>query len=500
MQFVIDSTPIIEFGNLPFPLMFWRLFVNVGWIPIGIAFLWGAKEMWMRRIQDKWREKNGIYTLLAVDIPKGNEQSPKAIENMFTYLAGARKSSNLIDKYWDGEVQWRFSLEIISIEGYTQFIIYTPVNYRNSVESAIYSQYPGAEVTEIEDYTKGFPTKFPDEEYDIWGSEFIQTNDKMYPIKTHLDFYHPDAGPYEPKFKDPMATLMDLNSSMGKGEHLWHQIIIVPKDYDWMDQGDREISKILKEKVGSEKKIVDKITNSILKFFDGIANILAEIFGIYFFASDSESEEELESLKMVQLKPKDRKRVEGIQRKISNTAFDVKIRMVYMAKKNVFNKPKAKNGFAGYIKQFADLDLNNLKQDGDKTTTVTSYFLKDRRLNVRKNNIINAYIKRSDIIGMNPGLMNIEELATLWHFPIESSVKAPQIQKTPATKVQPPMGLPETEEEETYPSDSAAEILSSDKEESSTESSLSSRKNQNKHTSQSYSEKKGAPPDDLPIE
>ncbi|RLC36000.1 hypothetical protein DRH27_05950, partial [Candidatus Falkowbacteria bacterium] len=39
-------------------------------------------------------------------------------------------------------------------------------------------------------------------------------------------------------------------------------------------------------------------------------------------------------------------------------------------------------------------------------------------------------------------IYNIEELATLWHFPVEASVKAPLIQKAPGRKAEPPMSLP----------------------------------------------------------
>lgn len=40
------------------------------------------------------------------------------------------------------------------------------------------------------------------------------------------------------------------------------------------------------------------------------------------------------------------------------------------------------------------------------------------------------------------GVLNTEELATLWHFPIESVVKAPLIQKAPGRKAEPPSSLP----------------------------------------------------------
>ena len=42
--------------------------------------------------------------------------------------------------------------------------------------------------------------------------------------------------------------------------------------------------------------------------------------------------------------------------------------------------------------------------------------------------------------------MDIEELATLWHFPLEANVKAPFIQKAPGRKADAPASLPIFEE------------------------------------------------------
>jgi hypothetical protein len=41
---------------------------------------------------------------------------------------------------------------------------------------------------------------------------------------------------------------------------------------------------------------------------------------------------------------------------------------------------------------------------------------------------------------------NVQELATIWHFPIESVVRAPLIQKAPGRKAEPPIALPMAEE------------------------------------------------------
>jgi hypothetical protein len=364
--------------------------------------------------------------------------SPKAVENIFTYFGGAHSSPNFVDKYWIGKVQLSFSFEIISIEGYTQFLIRTPEQYKNLVESAVYSQYPDAEITEVNDYTEGFPKKFPDEEYDLWGTEWILKNKWVYPFKVYKEFEIQSAIKGEATFIDPMASLMDLCSSIEKGENLWFQIIVIPLGFDWIEEGDKEISKILGEE-DRDPLFVNKIIDSLL---DGITKLSEGVYSMWSDIESKSKETKDESLRMMNLKPKEKKQVEAINEKCSKLGFEIKMRTVYITKKELMNKPKAANGFVGYMKQFASLDLNNIKLDMDKTTTSVGFLMQESRLKKRKNSIINNYINRDRLAGRKPYVLNIEELATLWHFPLESFVKAPLIQKAPGRKAEAPMSLP----------------------------------------------------------
>lgn len=439
MDIAVDLTPIYSFLQLPPYEMFIQMFLLFGWIPILLVFLFGFKEIWMNYIQEKYYMTQK-FILLAIDIPKGNTQSPKAVENIFTYLTGIHRNPNLIETYWSGEFVLSFSLEIVSIGGYTQFLIRTPAQFKNLVESAIYSQYPDAEITEVDDYTRDIPTKYPDNEYDVWGTEFVQSKNSAYPIKTYEEFLHTMGAPEE-QFKDPMAVFMDLCSSLRAGEQLWYQILISPLGFDWMKIGDEEVKKILGEKVAPKDNIADKLINVIL---GGIGAISGLFFGA--LGGAEVKKEEKDAFKMFNLKPNEKKRMEAIYQKISKPGFAFKSRFVYAAKKDAMNKGKVVNGFVGYIKQFADLDLNNLKPDSKYTQTSAQYFFINQRLNERKGKIVRNYRNRTMDSGMAPGIMNTEELATLWHFPIEAVVRAPLIQKAPGRKGEPPISLPIEEE------------------------------------------------------
>lgn len=454
---------------------------------MAVVFLWGAKEIWLKYRRMKWGAQQK-FKLLAIDIPRSNEQTPKAVENMFSYIAGAHGSINLIEKWWEGKFQLSFSLEIVSIEGYTQFLIHTPEPFRDMVESAVYAQYPDAEITEVNDYTEGIPLNYPDDEYDLYGAEFIQHKNSAYPIKTYKEFEHQMGAP-ETQYKDTMAALMDLCSSLIKGEQLWYQIILIPIDFEWVKVGDEEVKKILKEKNGS-KNIADKIVDSIIGFMGAVSEVIVPLWG-----DIEEKDEKADVLKMMNLKPKEKKQVEAIHEKISKLGYQCKIRVVYLAKKEVLNKPKVFGGFVGFIKQFATLDLNNIKPDTKITGTKASYFFVKSRVLAKKNKLIRNYVKREDTAGRKPGIYNIEELATLWHFPIQSVVKAPLIQKAPGRKAEPPMSLPFEEQisgERTLDPLFSQNLQTAD---------IDLKKTQQDNLSAigEQEEEKGAPPENLPF-
>ncbi|MDD4900586.1 MAG: hypothetical protein PHS62_00530 [Patescibacteria group bacterium] len=444
MDIVIDLQPITDFLNLPPEQIFLTLFLYIGWIPIAITFLYGVIQVWLRYVRLAYGASEKVI-LLAIDIPRGNAQTPKAVENIFSYLAGAHSTKDLYEKWWLGEWQLYFSFEIVSIEGYVQFLIWTPEKYRHLVDAAIYSQYPDAEITEVNDYTEGIPTKYPDEQYDIFGGEFILVENSVYPIKTYEHFEHMMGEP-ETQYKDSMATLMDLMSSLKKGEQLWYQILVIPTSSSWNEEGEEEIKKIIGEKSG-DKNFVDNVLDFILKM---LADFSEFVYSLWGDIEDNKKEDKDSQFKMMNLKPRQKKQVEEIQEKVGKLGFEVKIRYVYVARKEVMNKNKVTYGMTGYMKQFNFNDLNSYKPDVGDGGTVTKVrydkIFGKSRVNWRKTKIINAYKFRSDVRGRMTHILNTEELATLWHFPVEASVKAPLIQKAPGRKAEPPAELPVAKE------------------------------------------------------
>ena len=95
MNIVINTTGIDRFFSLPPDKMFFVFMGNFGWMIVAVIMLYGILQLYLFWLRSKWGATHK-HILLAIDVPKGNEQSPKAVENMFTYLGGAHGSVDFL--------------------------------------------------------------------------------------------------------------------------------------------------------------------------------------------------------------------------------------------------------------------------------------------------------------------------------------------------------------------------------------------------------------------
>ena len=370
---------------------------------------------------------------LAIDVPSDNVQSPLAVENIFAHLAGGHETRDLVEKYIDGQYQRWFSFEIVSIEGYIQFIIRTEKKYRDLLESAIYAQYPEAEITEVEDYVKGIPKTYPNATHQCWGAEWKLVENHFYPIKTYKKFEDEKAKEY---FKDPMAALLESFSRIGKGEQLWLQVLVKPTGQSWK-LGGFELAKKL---MGKEIKSKDTWLSKIGDFPFVLLRTIGSAFGLELFGASSKSEEKW-SWGMFALTPGERQTIEDIELKVSKIGMLVKVRGVYVAEKERFNKSRVAYGLVGAMKQFTDESSNGLKPDYKITGTTAHYAFTNWRKNIKRTKLMQAYQRRSTWAGLYEYILNTEELATLWHFPV-MEVKTPLLKRLGSRRAQPPPILP----------------------------------------------------------
>jgi hypothetical protein len=224
-------------------------------------------------------------------------------------------------------------------------------------------------------------------------------------------------------------------SSLKKGEQLWYQIVLMPTDTSWVKHADHFIDELLGKPHGTSK--ANDIVDKIIKWMGDISESVFELWGHV-----EEKHEQSTGMKFPELAPGPKNKVEAVYKKIAKMGFEVTIRSIYFSRRDVMNKPKAVNGFVGYIKQFNSNELNALKPDTKTTMTSAAYLFTKSRLKHKKESIMRGYKLRSDLIGRPPWILNVEELATLWHFPLDAVTKAPLINRAAGKRIEPPVSLP----------------------------------------------------------
>ncbi|MBU1908217.1 hypothetical protein KKF59_03795 [Patescibacteria group bacterium] len=420
-------------GN-PFAVM-WFLFINGGWAVFLYLIIWGALQIYLNSRQTIYNSKRQ-WMLLAISVPRMTEQTPRAVENIFAHLAGAHVSATWKEKWIDGKTQDIISVEIASIEGRVHYYVYTTRGFRDLIEASIYAQYPDAEIAEVEDYALKVPARYPDAEWDAFGTEMIPTMSDVYPLRTFHDFEDKVSG----EFKDPLAVLLENMSRLGPGEQFWFQIVMIPiEQKTFKAKGELEVKKLTGQKVEVKAPLWQKILELP---FNLIGTFLQE-FGILSAPAAPGKEQNPLSSRMWTLTPGERKVLEAMENKLSKIVFQCKLRFVYVAKKEVMKKPRIVHPFIGVIKQFNTNDMQSLKPETKRIPPSGAlWFFKDSRNNKRKIRVVNAYRARSFWVGNPTFAMNIEELASLWHFPISIQTRPPQLGKTEAKRAEPPMNLP----------------------------------------------------------
>ncbi len=431
---LLSEVPADPFGAA------WWLLVHGGFLAILLPGLYALATWWKHERRRKYL--HGItYQLLAIDVPKDSEQSPQAVEQIFGALSATRVNPSFMDRWWDrwwtGKSQESFSFEIVSLGGYIQFLIRTPADYRDLIESAIYAQYPNAEITEVEDYVGRIPTDFDTETYDLWGTEFALMKPWVYPVKTYPEFEHKLSR----DFKDPMAQLLEVLGRVGADEDIWLQLLVTPIDDSWKE----ESAELVRKMVEGEKAKAHGLIYWLLfqlpargayDIFEAVIAGVVEPSG----TGESESGEKKDS-GVTKLTPGQNIVVEAIERKASKIGFRVKFRLVYWGRRETFLKGRGVAAVVGAIQQFTTLNLNGFKPS-KLVTTKAGIFPKQSRITRKQRSILRAYARRRAYAGVGRGVvLNTEELATLYHFPV-LTVKAPLVKKIADKKAEPPLALP----------------------------------------------------------
>ncbi len=425
-------------GSNPFYAMAYFIWYG-GWIVFLWVFLWFALHQYKDYIQGKFAASRE-WMLLRITVPRSSEQTPRAVENLFAHLAGTHGTFSFVEEWIKGMTQSQLAVEIVSIDGNVGYYVYAERKFQDLIEASIHAQYPDADVDEVPDYVKNVPHHFPDEEWDTFSTEMVSAGKghdaDAYPLRTYMEFVDTVSG----EFKDPMAAMLENLSRLGPGEQVWYQIVLTP-----IGQTDfvKKCMKVANKLKGKEEKVKkSSLEQAIMLPLELLSEAMGTIIGIGHKEPEKKKEQGLYP-KLVAMSGVEREILESIERKSSKIAFACKIRFCYIAKKTVMKKSRAVHPFIGAMKQLNTNDRFALKPEGKHVgVNGTLLLFKDQRNNTRRNHFMHAYAQRSNWAGMPSFMLNIEELATLWHFPILMQVKAPSLLRTQAKKSEPPSNIP----------------------------------------------------------
>lgn len=410
---------IIEFIGAGVPSNVWSFIEFVFLLVVAILLIVLVRRLYIEYIQERFVNKLE-WTLLNIRLPREVMRSPEAMElvlNSFHQGGGIGTWYNRLIK---GAVLLWFSLEIVSIEGNIFFFIYVPKKFKDLIESQVYAQYDQAEISEVEDYVKRVPLYEPDGEWDVFGGEFVLTDPDPYPIKTYIDYgLDKSVGQKEEEKIDPLTLQLEYMGSIGPGEQVWTQIIVRKAHKRFSDPGSRFGMK-KRDWVGEGKDL----TKKLLKDFG---------------ADDGER------LDLNRMTAAQKFTFEAVERSINKLGFDCGLRVLYVAKKDVFDSSRLA-GLFGMYRPFGSTYLNGFRPVGDSVPDV-DYPWQDRSKKKRnriKKQLHRSYIERGYYYPpyeKKPFVLNTEELATLFHFPGKVLV-APGIKRVESRTAEPPSNLP----------------------------------------------------------
>lgn len=406
-------------------------FYSFWWLITPVLLWYIFKIVWKDYVAfysaDSWYNKYN-WTMLEIIPPRDDERGPKPMEVFYTGLTGVLTTHHTFTLWKEGAYrQDPFGVELVSEEGRVHYYIRVLKKYRNLIESQVYAQYPAAQIFEVEDYYNKFPKVIPNRDWDLWGTDFqFVKADPYYPLKTYDQFEESITG----EMIDPMAAMVETLGALGPGQHIWLQFVLVPVQEGESIKGGKALADELKGRAVAE---------SGGRLWHDIADVLSNLFGALFALPEFKSidaKKEDQPLD-TRLSPIERETLKAVEENLGKNFFKTKMRMIYLGKRDGFSKPYM-SAFVGALKQFNDLNMNQIKPE-EISKTYGKIFFADKLANFRKRKLYDRYRKRNTD-GANI-LLSTKELATLFHFP-NISVKSPAITQTTSKLGAAPPNLP----------------------------------------------------------
>ncbi|MFA6587556.1 MAG: type IV secretory system conjugative DNA transfer family protein [Patescibacteria group bacterium] len=365
--------------------------------------------IWLRQRRKKNAPEGLQRICLMITLPKEQQEEegskgPSRIQHMqeqisvgesFLSFLGNMRSQRWFNTLGRGRSD-HFSLEIVADRGDIRFYAVIPQMMQEFMEQQIHAQYPSAEVVVQPEYNPFRPKSF------IVGAMLAQKKNKVLPM---LTFRRMDV--------DPLSGLTNALSKLEKDESAVIQFVCRSSHPRWHIRANLVIRQL---RDGKRSVLYNRYWVFMAK------SIISGIFSTFFSKKSKQDELSLQK----QLTPGDEEILQKVQEKNAKAGLDVNIRVIVSC-------PNL---------SAADLRLKNILDSFGQYNAFNTGNTLIRRNPWKKDELIHDFIYRS-FDRWRFSILNVEELASMWHLPIPST-ETPNIRWILYRTAPPPINIPPT--------------------------------------------------------
>jgi hypothetical protein len=329
----------------------------------------------------KTEEENagGQGVVLLLQVPRTNEKKELAAEQMFASLHGLLTLPS--HGMFQAAQRESISFEIAVLKKRIGFYVWVPNYLKSFVEEQIYAQYPTVQISEVPDYSEQSGEQFST----VLATELRLTGNDALPIKTFQSFE-----------VDPLAAITATLAKFEDDEEAWVQLVLKPAAGNWHRKSERYVAGLRgKAKGGSGASLLSAL-----------------------WAPPTEAKPAAASLTEYESA-----RAGGAEEKSHKLAFESSLRIIYRGHTPLQQAKLRLQSIIASYKQFNTTYLNGFEQ----------------RSITENPALVDAY--RARVIVKRGFILNIEEVATLYHLP-HTNVETPYILWALAQTAEPPANLP----------------------------------------------------------
>ncbi|MFA6194404.1 MAG: DUF87 domain-containing protein [Patescibacteria group bacterium] len=298
-------------------------------------------------------------------------------ETIFSAIGGLKAQSGF--SHWLTGRNDQFSFEIVASHNRISFYIAAPKESARYLEQQIHAHYPQAVIEELEDYNS-FSLKGA-----IAAGYLRTTKNFVFPIKT-----------YQKMEVDPLNSLINILSKLDKDESLAIQYTVRSARGSWHGTSRRVAQSIIKKQSVKNGLMAASSYGRFLNFFNELM-------------PSSKPKDPAHPLDMKKLSAVEEEMLKAIEEKNLKAGLDVNVRVVACA-----NTKEKANVYLDNVSS-AFMEYNNFSYGN-----VFSRVYKSDPDKIIKDFIYRYFREQTSF------LMNSEELASIFHFPL-SGTETPNI-------------------------------------------------------------------------